>query len=187
MRVQQGCMDSFEVLVDRHGPRLLRFLCRKTGNRQDAEDLVQETFVRVYRYIHRYQPAYRFSVWAFAICAHLASTHRRRMRPAQLSIDDRVDPSPLEQVSQREDGTNLWTLARTLSPNQYEVLWLRYAESMSVEEVARVIHKSQVHVRVLLYRARANMAKKLQVADGLQSEGRPGIEGCSPPVEAGGV
>jgi RNA polymerase sigma-70 factor, ECF subfamily len=187
MRVQQGCMTSFEVLVDRLGPRLLRFLHRKTGNRQDAEDLVQETFMRVHRYIHRYQPAYRFSVWAFAICAHLACTCRRRMQPAQPPIDDRVDPSPLEQVSRREDGTNLWSLARTLSPSQYEVLWLRYGESMSVEEVAQVIRKSQVHVRVLLYRARVNMAKKLQAADGLQPEGRPRIEGCSPPVETGGV
>ena len=55
------------------------------------------------------------------------------------------------------------------------------------QEIARVIRTSQVHVRVLLYRARANMAKKLQVADGLQSKGRPGIGGCSPLVETEGV
>ena len=189
VRVQQGCSASFCVLVDRHGARLLRFLCRKTGNLQDGEDLVQETFVRAYRYIYLYRPAWGFSGWLFTIAARLASTHRRRMLRACASPDAEgpVDPSPLDQVSQREDRAGLWNLARTLSPNQYDVLWLRYAEGLSIQEIARAIRKSQVHVRVLLYRARANMAKRLQVPAEGDCLDRSGNGRRGSLVETGGV
>jgi RNA polymerase sigma-70 factor (ECF subfamily) len=187
VRVQQGSREAFEALVDRYGPRLLRFLHRKAGSLQDAEDLVQETFVRVYRYVHRYCPDRGFSTWLYTIAARLASTHRRRVRPAPAYLDAEgpVEPSPLDRVSQREDKASLWTLAKTLSENQYEVLWLRYAEGMQTPEIARVTGKSEVHVRVLLFRARANMAKRLQAVTEEPSQAQPG-GGRSSLVETAG-
>jgi len=145
--------------------------------------------VRAYRYIYRYRPVYGFLVWLFTIAARLASTHRRRARLASAFPDTEgpVDPSPQDQVSQVEERANLWTLARTLSPSQYDVLWLRYAEAMSIQEIARVTRMSQVHVRVTLYRARAAMAKKLEADAGGESMGRPRIGGCSSFVETEGV
>lgn len=65
-------------------------------------------------------------------------------------------------MDQQETQQGLWALARGLSRNQYRALWLRYAEDMSIKEIAQVLRKSQVNVRVLLYRARINLAKKLQ-------------------------
>ena len=55
-QAQAGCAASFEKLVERHTPRLLRFLLRRTGQRHDAEDLVQETWARAYRFLRRYRP-----------------------------------------------------------------------------------------------------------------------------------
>ena len=86
-----------------------------------------------------------------------------------------------------EERANLWALARTLSPSQYDVLWLRYAEALSIQEIARVTRKSQVHVRVTLYRARVAMAKKLEADVEGESMGQPRIGGRGSFVETEGV
>jgi RNA polymerase sigma-70 factor, ECF subfamily len=187
VQIQQGCRPAFEELVDRYGPRLLRFLVRRAGSLHDAEDLVQETFVRVHCYISRYRPDYGFSTWLYTIASRLASNHRRRARvsPACTNREAPIDPSPLDQVCQREDSANLWRIAKTLAEGQHEVLWLRYAEAMTIQEIARVTRRSQVHVRVLLFRARLGMARKIQAAE----EGscpQPSTTGSTSPAEMEG-
>lgn len=165
-RSQQGCRRSFAELVERYGISLFRFLRYKTNNIQDAEDLVQESFVRAYENIHRYKDSWKFSTWLFTIAARLASSHFRKSR--SFKTIDHVESSALEpaqMVVERETQQGLWALARGLSMNQYQALWLKYGQDMSIKEIAMVLRKSQVNVKVLLYRARINMAKKLQNVD----------------------
>jgi RNA polymerase sigma-70 factor (ECF subfamily) len=64
--------------------------------------------------------------------------------------------------AQEQIVSNLWTAARSLTQNQYQALWLKYAEDMSIKEISAVMRKSQVNVKVLLYRARVNLAKRLR-------------------------
>ena len=165
-RSQQGCRRSFAELVERYGISLFRFLRYKTNNIQDAEDLVQESFVRAYENIHRYNDSWKFSTWLFTIAARLASSHFRKSRSFQ-TVEDIVSPTsgPGQMVVQKETQQGLWALARGLSMNQYQALWLKYGQDMSIKEIARVLRKSQVNVKVLLYRARINLAKKLQNVD----------------------
>ena len=61
-----------------------------------------------------------------------------------------------------EDAKNLWNIAQTLQSNQFQALWLRYIEELSLKEIARVMKKNQVHIRVLLHRARLNLFKQLK-------------------------
>ncbi|MBN2270051.1 MAG: sigma-70 family RNA polymerase sigma factor, partial [Sedimentisphaerales bacterium] len=77
-RSQLGCRASFAELVERYGTGLLRFLRRRTNNLHDAEDLVQDTFVRAYANIHGYRSTYKFSTWLFTIARNLACTRLRR-------------------------------------------------------------------------------------------------------------
>jgi RNA polymerase sigma-70 factor (ECF subfamily) len=70
-------------------------------------------------------------------------------------------PDPEEIVIQKEESKNIWALATTLPKKEYEALWLRYAEDMSIKEIARVTKKSPITVRVLLYRARLKLAEKI--------------------------
>lgn len=165
-RSQQGCRASFAELVERYGMRLFEFLRYKTNNIQDAEDLVQEAFVRAYENIHRYNDSWKFSTWLFTIAARLASSHFRKSRSFQ-TVEDIQSPAsgPGQMVVDRETKQGLWELARGLSMNQYQALWLKYGQDMSIKEIARVLRKSQVNVKVLLYRARINLAKRLQNAD----------------------
>ncbi len=162
-RSQQGCRASFAELVERYGMRLFEFLRYKTNNIQDAEDLVQEAFVRAYENIHRYKDSWKFSTWLFTIAARLAKSHFRKSRSLQMI--DQVESSasePGRMIIEKETKQGIWALARDLSANQYQALRLKYGQDMSIKEIARVLRKSQVNVKVLLYRARINLAKKLQ-------------------------
>jgi len=172
-RSQQGCRASFAELVERYGTRLLRFLRRRTSNLHDAEDLVQDMFVRAYTNIDGYRSTYKFSTWLFTIARNLACSRlRRQYRSEPVSQARTTEPGPHEQMTQGETRQSLWATAQTLSPIQYEALWLRYAEAMPIKEIAKVMGKSQVSVKVTLCRARIRLAEKLQdiAAAGLQQK-----------------
>ena len=161
---KEGCRASFGQLVERYSPRLLYFLSRRTSSIQDAEDLVQDTFVRAFENIHRYRKTWRFSTWLFTIASRLAASHYRRKQAAgELSRAGSNEPTcPSTILLRREQRLSLWAQAMELSENQYQVLWLKYAEDMSVKEIAKVMGKSQISVKVLLYRAREGLARRLQ-------------------------
>lgn len=162
LRVQQGgplAAWYFAVLVERYQARLFNFLARRAG-RQSAEDLTQESFVRAWEQIARYNPTWRFSTWLFTIGARLAITqHRRTRRTAGSAAMDLAQARP--QHDPRSDlGTRLWVLAAShLSQDQHTALWLRYAEDMAIGDIARVMDKSEVGVRVCLFRSRQALAK----------------------------
>lgn len=163
LQAQQGCEVSFAELAERYSARLFHFLHYKTGNVQDAEDLVQDTFVKAYGNIHRYCNSWKFSTWLFTIARRLTSSYYRSLHRSQTILEVEAGSSePGEMVTQEETRQSLWAMARDLSKNQYQVLWLRYAENMSIKEIARVMVKSQVNVKVLLYRARVNLAERLR-------------------------
>lgn len=164
-RSQQGCRASFAELVERYGTRLLRFLRRRTSNLHDAEDLVQDTFVRAYTNINGYRSTYKFSTWLFTIARNLACSRLRRQHRSRTVSDVTTvapGPGPHEEITQGETRQSLWATAQTLSANQYEALWLRYAEDMPIKDIAQVMGKSQVSVKVTLCRARTRLAGKLQ-------------------------
>lgn len=163
-RSQRGCRASFAELVERYGTRLLRFLRSRTSNLHDAEDLVQDTFVRAYTNIDGYRSTYKFSTWLFTIARNLACSRLRRPALSGRTVLEArtVEAGPREQLAQKETRQSLWAAAQTLSPIQYEALWLRYAEDMPIKEIAKVMGKSQVSVKVALCRARMRLAEKLQ-------------------------
>jgi len=160
---KEGCQASFALLVERYAPRLLCFLSRRTGNIHDAEDLVQDTFVRAFENIHRYRKTWKFSTWLFTIAARLATSHHRKAQAArEFSQTCSYTECPSTILSRHEERQSLWAKAMELSENQYSVLWLKYAEGLSVKEIAWVMGKSQINIKVLLYRARAGLAQRLQ-------------------------
>ncbi len=79
-RAQQGCAASFEQLVRRFQVPVLQFLRQRTGA-VEAEDLVQETFVRAYENLHHYRRTWRFATWLFTIARRVSINHHRRARP----------------------------------------------------------------------------------------------------------
>ena len=161
-RAQHGSSPCFEELVRRYGQRLLGFLRGHVGNHADAEDLVQETFVRAYQHLGRYDSRYRFSTWLFVIGYRLAKSHQRRgRREITLDLREVAAGAEMEPPVTREEPERIWAEVRRLPAGQSEALWLKYGEDMSMAEIARVTGKSVVAVKVTLYRARRALAERL--------------------------
>ncbi len=161
---QNGNRCYFEKLIERLSGRLYQFLRYKTSNAQDAEDLLQETFIRIYTHLDRYEPKKKFTPWAYTIAVRLAMNHyrdeQRRKATDECAATD-IQPDPVTIFEQQEQRDNLWRQVRSLPVNQHHVLWFRYVEGMAVKEIAAVMDKKPITVRVLLYRARRAMAEKL--------------------------
>lgn len=160
--VASGSMTAFEELVCRYSLRLFHFLRPRAQNEQDIEDLVQDTFLKAFRNIDRYNPDFKFSTWLYTVAVRLAISHFRANKPKDLySIPNHDPEDPQDIVTRIDQAQRIWTCAQSLHNRQYEVLWLRYMEDMAVKEIASVMNKTQVQVRVLLHRARLNLGKKL--------------------------
>ncbi|MGD9346038.1 MAG: sigma-70 family RNA polymerase sigma factor [Candidatus Aminicenantes bacterium] len=162
VEVASGSLGAFEELVCRYSPRLFHFLRKRVYSDQDIEDLIQETFLKAFRNIDRYDPDFRFSTWLYTVAVRLAISHHRANKPRDLSSIANHNPiDPEEIVTRKDQSQKIWAVAKSLHSKQYEVLWLRYMEDMAVKEIALVMNKTQVQVRVLLHRARINLGKKL--------------------------
>ena len=174
-----GSSECFAELVSRHEGRLMRFIVQRTRHVHDAEDLLQETFVRGYQHIASYDARWKFTTWLFTIASRLVCSHFRKKRPV-LTSDQMLaqtrssQDDPSADMSRREDKDRLWSLAaEVLSDNQYTALWFRYAEGMSIKDISQVMDKTQTHVKVLLFRGRTTLGKKLGPLGEAVSPGAP--------------
>ena len=155
-----GSEASFEELVRRFAPRLFRFLRPKTASAEEAEDLVQETFQKAFRNIARFDTGCRFSTWLYTIAHRQAVSLFRGRRIPVTAAAEAVDGSlgPEDLLVRSEETRDLWALASRLPRQQYQAFWLRYAEDLSVAEIARVMKRPAVHVRVILHRGRVKLS-----------------------------
>ncbi len=161
---REGNQRAFGSLVERYQNRLFRFILERVGNREDAEDILQITFVTAYRNLGGYSDQYRFSTWLFTL-AYRRTVDRLRQRrniPAEAATDRVVDAHPAASMEAEEVHDRLWGLARrVLSDRQHTLLWLRYGEDLDLGEIASVTGLSRTHIKVLLYRARQILARHL--------------------------
>jgi RNA polymerase sigma-70 factor (ECF subfamily) len=166
-QTQSGSLDSFEELVHRYENRVYAFVIQFCGNATDAREVTQDTFVKASQSIGHFDASRSFAPWLFTIARRKCIDRHRAARPVSNEpvpeLPDENDPAEL--LARREEHQNLWRLARQhLGDAQFEALWLRYAEDMEVEQIARVLRKTRVHVKVLLFRARQILARKWTAA-----------------------
>jgi RNA polymerase sigma-70 factor (ECF subfamily) len=186
-RARDGCAASFEQLVRRFQVPLLHFL-RRQGAAADAEDLLQETFLRAYANLHRYRAGWRLATWLFTIARRVAINHHRRSRPAivDLSWESAVSnvPEPHQVLVEEESRRRLWHLAaRVLSADEWTALWLFYVEEMPAREIAAVLGRSWVGVKTMLFRSRKRLLPLLADLDSEFPVSVPGL----PPAELLGI
>jgi RNA polymerase sigma-70 factor (ECF subfamily) len=176
-RAQAGSNSCFAELVRRYSMRLLRFVAQKVSHPQDAEDLVQDTFVKAYSNLGRYRKPYRFRTWLYTIASRLIIDHYRVSRKTMPLDDQMISPGasePCELLAKWEETHNLWMAAKRLPPKQHDVMWLKYMEGMTICEIARVLQMTQINVRVSLHRARRHLAQKQeQPGKAMPLESRP--------------
>ena len=162
-RAQAGSLPCFVELVGRFEGRVFNFLLRRVRLAADAEDLTQETFLRAWQNIGRYRSKFRFSTWLFTIASRLAVDHHRSKRRDWTGVSAEIQEARAHRetppADAHQDDGGLWGLAATLlTSEQHSALWLRYAEDLTPKEIARVLGRTQIAVRVMLFRARETLA-----------------------------
>lgn len=187
MRVRENNAGAFEELVEKYQHRLVAVLHHIVGNPDEAEDLAQEVFLRVYRSRHKYRARAKFSTWLFTIANNLAlnalrSKQRKPMvplppqesgplgaRPAEQLVRDRGS-QPNQRMQQQEMADIVRKAVEQLNERQRVAVILNKFEEMNYNDIAKVMNLSTKAVKSLLSRARMNLRAALQ--DYIQMDGR---------------
>ena len=149
-----GSVEAFTNLVRGYRDRLLRFLLTRCGSYADAEDALQDTLINAYRYLHSYDPRWRFSTWLYRIAIRNAQKIRSENIVEFTDLAD-TEGDPLLQCIADSESENLWVMARrSLNDDVFAAMWLRYAEDMSINDIARALDRSASWTKVNLMRAR---------------------------------
>lgn len=169
--ILRGDQDAFRQLVERYQRSVYNITWRMVRNDEDARDLTQETFIRVFRGLGTYDQTRTFSTWLFRIATNLCIDHHRKKKMRTVSIDgsqigdETREPMALPDHGPRPDRlhevTNLAeridTFLERLSPAYRAVLVLRYREQLSYEEMAEVLDIPLGTVKARLHRAHRHL------------------------------
>jgi len=166
VRVAQGDDEAFKCLVQSWEQAVYAFLARMVGSREDAEDLTQETFLRVHAQSRRYRPEGRYKSWLFRIAGNLARSHLRRRRLLRWlrfdpGLHERADTEPLvdEVIATRSRHAAVHRALAQLPDRQRQAVILSRFENMSYAEVAVAMNTTESAVDALLQRAVANLRR----------------------------
>lgn len=162
-QTRSGSLEAFEELVLRYENRVFAFVSRLCGDAMAAREITQDTFLKAFQAIARYDDRRSFAAWLFTIARRKSIDHHRAAWPsADESLPELADlKDPAELMARREEVEALWDLARRgLSTAQFQALWLRYAADLSIAEIAQVLRKTRTHVKVLLFRARQGLSRQ---------------------------
>ena len=180
LEVRDDSASAFEELMLRYQNRLVTVLEHLVGGRDQAEDLAQEVFLRVYRSRKRYVPGAKFSTWLFTIANNVAANARRtrsRRREVSLSVTDgsSSDGNRLDQLAQAASGLMparqldkaemrdiIRVAIETLNERQRMAVLLSKFENMSYADIAVAMEMSQEAIKSLLSRARLNLKEVLE-------------------------
>jgi len=166
---QQGSLDAFEELVQRHEARLFNFLCQKAPRREDAEDLAQHTFINAWQRINQYRSESSFATWLYTIARNLTISYYRKHGKVTHCELEAAEPhlvereTPADALSEIEEHAALWQTAReALKEEAFDVLWMKYKEQLSIAEIATVLNRTEISVKVMLHRARKKLGHVLE-------------------------
>src|SRR6201996_9053504 len=154
--VRKGNQHAFRVLVERHSRSVFRLAFRMTGNEQDAEDVVQESFLRAYKQLNKFDQRASFGTWLYRIAANcsldLVRARKRRSEHVAAgvaengeSVEEIVtqlpaqEPTPERMALSGEVRERVIEAMKELSPNERTAFVLRHFEGMRIEEVSRVL------------------------------------------------
>ena len=139
-RVLDGDTAAFTTIVDRHAAACTRFATRMLGNREDAEDVTQETFLRAYRSLARYEERQAFRTWLFQILINRCRTAaaRRRRRHRMFLVDDNaIASASVRPAAESSDlRAELQRVIDALDPDHREAFLLKHVEQLSYDEMA---------------------------------------------------
>ena len=179
VRAQKGSEKAYRELLDRYQRPVFSLIYRMVRDREQAEDLAQETFVRVFNHIDRYDPAYKFSSWIFKIATNLTIDWMRKKEVPTVSIDgsryattsdeieastitvESKDETPEELLIARELGDEIERAIGRLRPEYKTAILLRHVEDKPYEEIAQIMSLPLGTVKTYIHRGRKELQEML--------------------------
>ena len=175
-RCLAGDERAYRELIQRYQRQVYSVALRMVRRNEDAEDLTQETFVRMFRALSRYDPTRPFAAWLFTIASRLCIDHIRRRRVSPISLTQREreseeeyeidveDPGlkPDEVAAHAEASRRATDLIDSLPPHYRIVVILRHVQDLSYEEIAEALHLPLGTVKARIHRARALLKARIE-------------------------
>lgn len=172
---RQGNQAAFTALVNAYQHPIYNLCYRMLGGADEAQEAAQETFLRAYTQLHRYDPERPFKTWLFSVASHYCIDRLRRRRITWVDIDDEplaghpalreARPGPEESVVRRERAADLQQLLDTLAPKDRAAVVMLYWYDLSYQEIADATNTTVSAVKSRLHRARAALAEGLRMND----------------------
>ena len=173
LRFQQGDELAYVELVNRYRNRLINFVFRFVGSFEEAEDIVQDTFVKLYQKKDYYRPISAFSTWIFTIASNLAKTELRKRKRrkvsylSQIGIEEKDFDIPVEDTTDEETvgeytESQIQDAIQSLQLHFRTALILRDIEELSYEEISKILDVPLGTIKSRINRARLQLQKKLK-------------------------
>lgn len=170
VQIAQGSQHAFAMLVDKHKELAFTVALRITGNREDAEEVIMDAFVKAYRSLGSFKREAKFSTWLYRIVFNTAISRTRKksleFTPIDETLTERLpDAGSMASVNEltyeeKEEFVN--SALQSIPPDDALLITLFYKENIPVEEISQITGLSQSNVKVKLHRIRKRMAAMIQ-------------------------
>jgi RNA polymerase sigma-70 factor (ECF subfamily) len=176
-RARSGDSDAFRLLVERHGRNVFRLAFRMTGNENDAEDIVQETFLKAFKQINRYESRSSFGTWLYRIAANcsldLIRSRKHRQEVAAAAVAENNETNPMSQVAATDPTPDRLAVSRQvqqhveramgeLSQQERTAFVLRHFEGLSIEQISSILGVGGNAAKHSIFRAVQKLRKALE-------------------------
>jgi len=161
-KVKSGQTHYFSYIVENYKEIVFSIALKVLKNRDDAEEMAQEVFIKVYKSLHTFRGTSKFSTWLYSITYNHCISHTRKKKYDVSSLDnvqvkEEADDINLDGFSDEERREYLETALKKLPAEDYTLVILYYYKDLSVEEVAAATNLSESNVKVKLHRARKKL------------------------------
>lgn len=163
-----GHPEAFNPIVAHYAPRIRAYLYRMLRNREEAEDLTQETFLKVFRGLNRFDPERPFKAWLYTIATNtgLNAIRGQQRKGVQVALDSELVGHYSAASANSPAGEQLEVALATLTPRALQLITLHYHEGFSLLEAGAMLGMSEGAAKAALCRARQELRKKMSAGDG---------------------
>jgi RNA polymerase sigma-70 factor (ECF subfamily) len=166
-RIKAGDMRAFSGIVAKYQSKLLTIILKIVENREDAEDILQEVFIKVFKSLDQFKGDAEFSTWLYRVAYNTSLSELRKRKTALVPIDENFRPDN-ESLSENIDEMGvdkrlsyLDTALKRLSPDDAFLITLYHLEEQSIDEISQISHLSVSNVKVRLHRIRKKLAAEI--------------------------
>lgn len=162
--IAAGNQKAFEELIHRYQRAVINFAFRFIGNREDAKDIAQDTFIRFFQAANRYEPSAQFKTYLFRITTNLCIDFKQKKKPEYTDELPEVpfSSTPFKELHQKEISEAIAKAVQSLPENQRIALLLHHFEGMKYAEISEIMNTTVSAVESLLVRAKKTLRKKLK-------------------------